>query len=170
MSEEIESDDGRRRQIGGELIIPVCALAFTIYYVTTVIDSPWTAQVNAYMVGAFLTLTVLIFFASRIRMLLSGKATLGFSDLLQPMHVLPKRAAFIALSLGYVVAMEFIGFTLTTALFLWLAMQLLSGGKRRIFTAIIAVFTSLVGYMIFIPLFETRLPKGIIESLLGGLF
>ena len=39
-----------KRQIGGELIIPVLALIFTLYYISTVINSPWSAKVNAYMV------------------------------------------------------------------------------------------------------------------------
>lgn len=170
MTDDTPNTTGRRREIGGELIIPVCALAFTIYYISTVLDSPWTAQVNAYMVGTFLTATVLIFFFSRIRMLLAGKATLGFSDILQPLNVLPKRAAFIVLSLVYILAMDWVGYTLATVLYFWLAMMLLSGGKRRIFSAVIAIVIALIGYAVFIPLFETRLPKGILEGLLGGLF
>ena len=40
--------EGERRQIGGELVIPALAFGFTLYYIGTVLDSPWSAKVNAY--------------------------------------------------------------------------------------------------------------------------
>jgi hypothetical protein len=43
-----------RRPVGGELIIPIAAVAFTLYYFTSIIDSPFEAQVNAFFVGSIL--------------------------------------------------------------------------------------------------------------------
>ena len=40
--------------IGGQLVIPAAAVALALYYFTTIIDSPWTAQVSAFMIGSIL--------------------------------------------------------------------------------------------------------------------
>ena len=44
------------RQLGGELVIPVLAVVFTLYYFSSIWNSPWTAQVSAFMVGGILLL------------------------------------------------------------------------------------------------------------------
>ena len=101
-------------------------------------------------------------------MLLAGKATLGMSNLWAPRAILWKRIGFIVLTLTYLVAINWFGFTLTTFLFLWGSMLLLCGGKRTVYHAVIAAIMALVGWAAFIALFETRLPKGAIEKLLAG--
>ena len=51
MSSETTSAPREKRSIGGDLVIPVAALFFTLYYFLTIIDSPWTAQVSAFFIG-----------------------------------------------------------------------------------------------------------------------
>ncbi len=51
-----------RKSIGGDLIIPVAALALTVYYFITIIDVPWTAQVSAFFIGTILILLVVALF------------------------------------------------------------------------------------------------------------
>lgn len=170
MSEDTESPEAPKRQIGGELIIPAAALIFTLYYFSTIINSPWTAQVNAFMVGFVLIAVILVFLAARLRLVLAGRATFGFEGILAPRKVLPKRAAFAVVCLLYVVGIAWLGYTLTTFLFLWSATALLGDFKRVYFCAAISAFMTLVGYAVFIALFETRLPTGVIERALAGLF
>lgn len=169
MSEEEKSADEPKPQIGGELIIPVSALVLTIYYFSTIMNSPWTAQVNAFMVGSILIAVVLVFLVSRLGRVFAGRATLGAADVLAPRGILPKRAAFAALCLLYLVAIEWLGFTLTTFVFLWLAMMLLDGFRRPVLFAAIAGVTALVGYIVFIAAFETRLPAGVVERAFAGM-
>ena len=111
------------------LIIPALALVFTLYYISSVIDTPWSAQLNAFMVGSVLIALVLLFFAYAAREVFQGRATLGASNLLAPYHILPKRIAFIALSLGYLIVMPWFGFTLTTFLFMAGSMFVLGGAR-----------------------------------------
>lgn len=169
MSNKVDSEPKPKQQIGGESIIPIAALIFTLYYFYSIADSPWTAQVNAFMVGSILILVVGVFFYSRIKMLMAGEADLGFSKLLMPYDILGKRLIFIGITVGYLVAINWGGFTLTTFLFLWLSMMLLAGWKRPVFHAFLSVVMALVGWSAFIWLFETRLPKGPVEHLLAGL-
>ena len=51
-----------RRQLGGELVIPCLAIAFTLYFFSTIWNSPWTAQVSAFAVGGVLLLVCTMFF------------------------------------------------------------------------------------------------------------
>ncbi len=50
------------RQLGGELVIPIIAVGFTLYFFSTIWNSPWTAQVSAFLVGGILLLVCAIFF------------------------------------------------------------------------------------------------------------
>ncbi len=152
-----------KRQIGGELIIPVLALVFTLYYISTVVNSPWTAQLNAYMVGSVLIVLVLLFFAVTLREVVSGRASLGASNLFAPYEILPKRLAFIGLTLGYLVVIEWLGFTLTTFLFMISSMYVLGNGKRPGAYLLTAVISATVALVVFVIIFQKRFPKGPIE-------
>lgn len=160
---------GEKRQIGGDLIIPVLALVFTLYYISTVIDSPWTAQLNAFMVGSVLLLLVLLFFGFAAREVLQGRASLGASDLFAPYDILPKRLGFMVISLGYLIVMPWLGFTLTTFLFMAGSMMLLGGARRPVAYIVAAVVMAAVALGVFIVLFQKRFPKGPVEYLLQAL-
>lgn len=168
MSEDDGTGATARRQIGGELIIPVAALVFTLYYFWSIVDSPWTAQVNAFLVGTILIAVVAIFLISRARLLFAGKVTLGVSNLLAPYDMIGKRLGFIGLTVAYLIIIHWLGFTLTTFLFMWGSMMLLAGGKRPVFHGVIALIMAGVGWGVFIALFEERLPKGPVEHILKG--
>jgi len=169
--DEQESPEGRqRRAIGGDLIIPIAAVAFTLYYFSTIIDSPWEAQVNAFFVGSILIVLVAIQLVRMGRELLGGEANLGLGPLIPPRAILPKRLALLALTIGYVVVIEWLGFTLTSFLFLASAMALLNDGRRPALTLGLAAALSLGGYVLFIVAFQTRFPAGPLENLLGALF
>ena len=169
MSDDDNAPPEPKEEVGGELIIPAAALAFTLYYFSTILDSPWTAQVNAFMVGTFLIAAILVFVVLKLRLVVAGKATMGASNILAPRHILKKRTAYVGLCLFYLLAIEWVGFTLTTFLFLWSAMVLLNDGNRIGFSVVMATIMAMVGYAVFIALFETRLPHGLIEKSLAGL-
>ncbi len=162
-------ESGEKRQIGGELIIPVLALGFTIYYISTVINSPWSAKVNAYMVGTVLIGLVLVFLAYAAREVFQQRATLGASSLLEPYHILPKRLGFIAISFGYLLVIHWLGFTLTTFVFLAASMLVLGGGRRPILCIAAAAIMAAIALGVFVILFQKRFPKGPIEYLVQAL-
>jgi hypothetical protein len=159
-------ESGEKRQMGGELIIPLLALGFTLYYISTVINSPWTAQLNAFMVGSVLIILVLLFFGYAAREVLQGRATLGASNLFAPYDILPKRLGFISISLGYLILLPWLGFTLTTFLFMAGSMMLLGGARRPVVYVVAAAVMAAIALLVFIVLFQKRLPKGPVEYLL----
>ncbi|MDC1157324.1 hypothetical protein OAU07_05070 [Alphaproteobacteria bacterium] len=170
MNEQEKPISSSKKNIAGELILPFCALLFTLYYFSTVIESPWTAQVNAFMVGSVLIGVIVIFFITRIVMLIHGKAQFHLNVPRILSSIKTRQSGFIGLTIAYLLVIESIGFTSTTALFFWGSMLLLDYGKAPVVKGALAVFMALAAYGIFILGFETRLPKGVFEAFLTGVF
>lgn len=161
---------GEPTPIGGELIIPVLAVVFTLYYFSTIVDSPWSAQVSAFFIGSILIALCAVFLvlaAGRVR---RGSATLGLDLLSAPRRMIPKRVALFVLTLGYVLCIDWGGFTLTTFVFLLLAMLLLGGGRNRGLAFGLAAAMAFGGYLLFIVAFGTRFPVGPFERLMKAMF
>ena len=159
-----------RRPVGGDLIIPIAAVAFTLYYFTSIIDSPWEAQVNAFFVGSILMFLVLVLLIRLGYGVATGEADLRLGALIEPLGVAPKRLSVLLLAIGYVLVIEWLGFTLTTFLFLAAAMLVLNDGRRPGFVLGLAVALSLGGYLLFMIAFQTRFPRGPFEWLMGTVF
>lgn len=165
-----ENIDTERKSIGSELLLPVAALCFTIYYFSTITDVPWTAQVSAVIVGSILILLVLLFINRCIRSLYTGEGAFNFDTLLEPRSFVGKRIALLALTIGYIFAVSTLGFTITTFFFLSLAMLLLGGRQKWRIILTLSTILTLGGYLIFIVAFKTRFPAGPFEKLMEGLF
>lgn len=153
-----------RRPLGGELVIPVQAIAFTLYFFSTIWNSPWTAQVSAFAVGGFLLLVCTIFILRCLVWLRQGEASLGFGQLFSREDIATGRLGLFITTLGYCLLIERLGFTLTTFLFLTLSMFVLSKGRRPVFITGISALMALGGWAVFIWAFDTRFPRGWFET------
>ncbi len=160
------NETGGKKSIGGDFVIPVAALVFTLYYFSTIIDSPWTAQVAAFFIGAILIALTLLFLVKSAIAIGRGQADLGMKTLITPTGLLATRLGLLAITVAYLVLIEWGGFTLTTFGFLLAAMLLLNRGQRAGFITLFALAVSLGGYLIFILAFETRFPRGPFEELI----
>ena len=154
----------RRRQLGGELVIPVMAIAFTIYYFTTIWHSPWTAQVSAFFVGGILLVVCGVFVVRCFIWLSRGEGSLGMSNLFTLDDIRTGRIGLLATTLGYVILIDWLGFTLTTFLFMWSSMAILARGKNQPRISLIAAIVALVGWAVFVWAFDTRFPRGWFET------
>ena len=166
MDQRSTSGNPEKKHIGGDLVIPVAALAFTLYYFSTIIDSPWTAQVSAFFIGAILIGLIIIFAVKTVVSMQRGEADLGLDSLLAPRSYIPKRLALLGLTLGFIIFVEWGGFTLSTFAFLALAMLLLNEGRKKRFILILSGSLALGGYLLFILAFDTRFPAGPFEQLM----
>ncbi len=156
--------DKSPRPIGGELVIPIVAVAFTLYFFSSIWNSPWTAQVSGFLVGGILLLVCGIFFVRCISQLMSGRASLGFGTLFSMQDITSGRIGLLVTTVGYCLLIDRLGFTLTTFLFLSLSMLILSHGKRPGLIIAISAAMSLGGWAVFIWAFETRFPSGWFET------
>ena len=168
MSQDHKTGSGRKAA-GGELIIPVAGLIFTIYYFTTIIDSPTEAQIAAFFVGFILIGLILIFLVKTGVLLARGAVRLDFSPLVTPVGITLKRLVLFVLSLGYLLVIPYFGFTFTTFIFLSAAFLLLQQRKRPGLAVGLAAGLSLAGYLLFVVAFDTRFPRGPFEELMRGI-
>ncbi len=171
----MDEHSGRQRReakgIGGDLIIPVSALALTVYYFTTIIGVPWSAQVSAFFIGTILILLIIALFIRTAFALRRGEVSLRLGRVIEPVSLIPKRIVLLVLTLGYILFILWgAGFTLTTFAFLALAMLLLSEGRKKGFVLILSTVLAIGGWLLFIVAFETRFPAGPFEWLMKGMF
>ena len=154
------------RPAGGDLVIPLLAGCFAVYYISTVWDLPWEAKANGLVLGSLLVLLVLVSVFGTLHSLYRGTASLSLRKLIEPIQFQSKRLGLVALMIAFIAIMPYLGFTLTLFTFLVLAMLLLGvrSGRRLLSVAVIA---ALVGYLMFIVLLDTPFPHGPVEALLG---
>jgi hypothetical protein len=131
MADTTPSRDAEPRPIGAQLIIPIAAIAFTLYYFTTILDTPWTAQVSAFFVGTILLILSVAFVAREIYAVRRGRATLGLGDLVSHADVTSGRAAIFALTIFYIYVIQWGGFTITTFFYLFICIAILNQGRPR---------------------------------------
>ena len=160
------------RQLGGELVIPILAIAFTLYYFSTIWNSPWTAQVSAFLVGGVLMTVCGLFIVRSALNIRRGEGSLGFRNLVSRDDWRTGRVGLFAATFGYCVLVDPLGFTLATFLFLLAGMSVLSRGRHVGRIAWVSAVIALVGWAVFIRAFDTRFPRGWFEvwmkSVLSG--
>ena len=167
MDDESNSGEPEKKHIGSDLVIPAVALAFTLYYFSTIINSPWTAQVSAFFIGAVLIALIGTFFIYSLLSLRRGEADLGFQRLTEPLSFIPRRAALFALTMFFIFFVEWGGFTITVFIFLSGAMLLLSRGRNWKFILALSAVLAIGGYFLFVYAFEVRFPKGPFEMMMA---
>jgi hypothetical protein len=158
--------NSEKKSLGGDLVIPVAALAFTLYYFSTIIDSPWTAQVGAGLIGVILISLTLIFIAKSALALRAGEADLRMRTLFSRDDIETGRLGLMAVTVLYILVIEWGGFTLTTFAFLMAAMLILTRGRNKTLIVILSAVMALGGYAVFILAFDTRFPRGPFEALM----
>ena len=171
MSTEPDAEGGKKPSLGSDLIIPVAAILFTLYYFYSIIGAPWTAQVSAFFNGSILLILCAIFIITAVVKVARRHATFRFDTLVEPISILPKRIFLFLLTLGYIACLDWAGFTITTFVFLALAMLLLSGRERKNKRVIFILSGALAigGYLLFVVAFERQFPEGPFEHAVKAL-
>ncbi len=170
MTDHDEAEKPERKSLGGDLILPIGAFLFTLYYFYTIIDVPRIAQISAFFVGTIL-IFLLVILAVRIgKEVKAGTADLRLGPVVEPRSFIPTRLALFGLTLGFIFFIEWLGFTIIVFLFLVLAMLLLSKGQNKGMIFGVAGVLAIGGYLLFIVAFSTRFPAGPFEQLMEKLF
>lgn len=158
-----------RKPVGADLIIPVTAAAYAIYYVWSVSDFPFEAQFSGLVLAGLVVLLTLIYFARIALGFAQGRYSLGFGRFLGPQEGRAGRLVFVGLIVAYIVVVPYLGFTMTT--FSFLVSAFLVNGARPVWRPIaLAAAASLVGWLFFILLLDTRFPQGPFERAMEALF
>lgn len=159
----------RKAQLGADLIIPVLAAGFTLYYLISSFNLVWEARANGTVVGVTLLVLIAIQVARVVVQLRNGTGSLGFGDFAQWTPAQGQRLMLIAALIVFVMTIPWLGTTLGLFAVMLAAMWIL--GVRSPTTLLgVAVGVSATVYIVFIILLGARFPAGPIENGLAPLF
>ena len=167
---ERSSRERDAKPVGGELILPVAGTIFTVYYFSTITEVPFTAQVSALFVGTVLILLNVAFLIRVVLQFRRGEITLGIGRLVEPVTYVQKRLMLLGLTIGYIFLVQWLGFTLTTFLFLCSAMAILNEGRQLRLILPLSATLAIGGWLLFVVAFDTRFPSGPFELLVQKAF
>jgi hypothetical protein len=150
------------RPAGGELIIPALAVGFTAYYFVTVDELGWEAKANGLVIGSVL-LVLIGLLGLRIGLqVVRGQASLalGFGSWDQANRT---RAALLAITVAFLVALPFAGTTIALVLMLLAGMWVMGARHWPSLLGVATVLPLLVWASLMVGL-GTRLPQGPFEQ------
>lgn len=160
-SKESKVSDRRQDWTVADLIIPVLASALAIYYLTTIQDIPFMAQ----MYGGGLSILLLILsgiaiLIMAIRLLVTKTASIRLDK--GVVRAWARRywraGALVLLIVFFIVTVRFLGYTVVSLLFLSGAMYML-GSRGSIMRLIApALIVTLIGYALFVLFLKVPLP------------
>ncbi len=164
-----DSSAPKPRNVLPDLVIPALALGFTGYYLTTITEVPWIAQASAVTVSCLLALAIAAYLVRTVYRISRGTEIIRLPKLTPVPLVSVRRLSLLALAIAYVALIETFGFTLTTMVFIFLGVILLSSLSNWRAAALMAIGCSAAGYVVFIYFFKTRFPMGYVEKVLQAL-
>lgn len=158
----------RKPALGAELVLPVMALGFTLYFLYSVSGLEWEAKANGVTIGTAL-LVLLAVQAVRLGLAASRRELdVGVGPLIRPREALPKRLGMLAVTIVFVAAVPWLGLAL--GLFGALAAGLVVMGVRSAKVVVAVAFSiSLAASLLFTVALDSSLPKGPVEKLVTRL-
>ena len=154
-----------REAAGADLVIPLLALGFATYFFTSINDLAWEAKANGVIIGTLLVTLVLVQLGRLGYRVAKGRASLATHALWEPREALPKRLGMVAVTVGFIVTLKWLGLTL--GLLAWMVVALWAMGVRnRKVIAAISIVTAAAAYLLFIAALDSNFPHGPVEKLL----
>jgi hypothetical protein len=152
--------------VGADFVIPALALAFAVYFFVDIAELAWEAKANGVLIGTILVVLIAIQGVRLGLQLAGGEGRLGFESLLGPREALPARLALVGITIAFVVAVQWLGLTLT--LFLAMAAALRAMGlKSWKKNLLISFIVAALAWGLFIALLESDMPHGPVEIVLS---
>jgi len=149
---------------GADLVIPVLAAAFTIYFLYTIAGLEWEAKANGIFVGVALLALVAVQVVRSVIGIARGRGRLTFGPLLEPREALPRRLGMMAITIAFVVTVPWLGLGL--GLFIALAAGFAVMGVRPWRRVLLTSFiVAAISTVLFNAVLDTGLPKGPVEKL-----
>ena len=150
--------------LGADLVIPLLALGFALYFFWSIADLAWEAKANGVVIGALLIGLVALQLARIAVDVAKGRADLRADPLWRPTDVFAKRVGMVLVTIVFIALLETLGLTLSLLLAMAAALAIM--GVRRLSTiAWISVAVAAAAYLLFIAVLDSSFPHGPIERL-----
>ncbi|HEY1290977.1 MAG TPA: hypothetical protein VGF58_21805 [Burkholderiales bacterium] len=154
------------KSVGADLVIPALALGFAVYFFVDIADLAWEAKANGVLIGTILVVLIAIQCVRLGLQLARGEGRLGFEALLGPREALPGRLALVGITIAFIVAVPWLGLTLTLLLCMGAALRVM-GLKSWKKNLLISFIVAASAWGLFIALLETDMPRGPVEIVLS---
>ena len=152
--------------LGADLIIPGLALCFTVYFYFSIADLVWEAKANGMLIGAVLVVLIGMQLVRIGMKVAQGKGGLSFDRVLSPRDALPKRVGLVLLTVAFIIALPWLGLTLSLLLAMVAALYLMGVRKRSLL-----IWPSLgvagSAYLMFVAFLGSDIPHGPVERLIA---
>jgi hypothetical protein len=150
--------------LGADLVIPLLALGFAVYFFWSIADLAWEAKANGIVIGGALIALVSVQVAHIALRVARGQGDLRTEPLWQPRDVLGKRIGMVLVTVAFIALLQVLGLTLS--LFLAMAAALWIMGVRKPSLVLgIAFGVAAAAYLLFIAALNAGFPHGLIEKL-----
>jgi hypothetical protein len=154
--------------LGADFIIPALALCFAGYFFFSIADLAWEAKANGVLIGTVLVVLIGIQMVRAGIELAAGRGDLSLDPLIAPRDALGKRVGMVLLTVVFIVAMPWLGLTLSLFLALGAGLYLM-GVRRRSPLFWVPFSIAAPAYLLFIALLNTDLPHGPVENAIAAL-
>jgi Tripartite tricarboxylate transporter TctB family len=156
----------QKAPLGADLVIPVLALGFALYFFWSIADLAWEAKANGVVIGAVLVGLAVLQIGRIAVDVVKGRGDLRTDPLWQPREVLFKRIGMVLVTIAFIALLQLLGLTLS--LFVAMAAALIIMGVRRVSTVLlISLAVAAAAYLLFIAVLDSSFPHGPIEKLLS---
>lgn len=150
--------------LGADLVIPVLALGFALYFFWSIADLAWEAKANGVVIGTALVVLVAIQVARIAARVASGEADLDAGALWRPADVFAKRVGIVLVTIAFIALLETLGLTLSLLLAMAAALAIM-GVRRPWMIAWVSAAVAAAAYLLFIAVLDSAFPHGPIEKL-----
>jgi tripartite tricarboxylate transporter TctB family protein len=152
------------KALGADLVIPVVAFAFTVYFLYSTSALQWEARSNGLIIGTLLLVLVVVQFVRVGMDFARRRGTFTFGPLVTPGEVFRKRIGMLAITIAFVAALPWVG--LAIGLFVALAASFALMGVRPIRHVLLVAFAiTVVCWLGFTVALDMGLPPGPVEKL-----
>lgn len=156
------------KALGADLVIPVVALAFTVYFFYSTRELGWEARANGLIIGTLLMVLGAVQIGRVMVDFARGRGTFGFGALVRPPDVFRKRVGMLAITIAFVATLPWLG--LGIGLFAALAASFWLMGVRPLAHVLkVSAAITLVCWIGFVVVLDVGLPQGPLEKLYSHL-
>ena len=159
----------RKASLGADLVIPVLALGFAVYFFWSIADLGWEAKANGVLIGTVLVLLIAIQLVRMGTQFAQGTGDLRADPLWLPRDVLGKRVGMVVIAVAFIAVLEWLGLTLSLLLVMGLALWTM-GVRKPGAIAGVSFAVAAAAYLLFIAVLDSAFPHGPLEQLLARLF
>lgn len=152
-----------------ELIIPVGAIVFAIYYLSTVWSLPMQAKVVGIYVSGAIGLLSIILCVRFVREIKSGDKALNWNGFFSNPVDEGRRWGLLIATVLFITLMPVTGFVVTLFSYVFVCVVLVGGRERLLAAIVIALSITVTAFAIFILFVKVRFPQSIVDQFLKAL-